>query len=226
MLRVEVMSDPNAVGDRAAELVADAVRRVTVGGGRFAWGISGGETPGPMFRRLAASDLPWDRVDTWQVDERIAPLGDPERNRSHQERALPPAAAAGIRWMPVEDRDLDAAAARYAGTLPERFDLLHLGLGADGHTASLVPGDPVLDVRDRSVGVTRPSGGRRRMTLTYPGLARAGRAIWVVTGETKREALRRLIEGDGTIPAARVAIADRLVVADRAATGGSRREVP
>jgi 6-phosphogluconolactonase/glucosamine-6-phosphate isomerase/deaminase len=217
MIEVEVLPDPGSVGRRAAELVAEAVRSAIDARRRFAWAISGGETPIPMFGRLAELDLPWDLVDTWQVDERIAPPDAPDRNGSGQAKALPPEAIGGIRWMPVDDGDLDAAAARYAATLPDRFDLVHLGLGHDGHTASLVPGDLVLEVRDLDVAVTAPYEGRRRMTLTYPGLSRADRAIWVVTGEGKREALRKLIEGDPSIPATHVSIPEQVVVTDRAA---------
>jgi 6-phosphogluconolactonase len=123
--------------------------------------------------------------------------------------------------MPVEDEDPEAAAARYGATLPDRFDLVHLGLGTDGHTASLVPGDPVLDVVDGDVATTGPYEGRRRMTLTYPGLSRARRVVWLVTGEEKREAVRSLIAGDRSIPAARVSVADQFLITDRAAGIGS-----
>jgi 6-phosphogluconolactonase len=216
MISVEVLPDPGAVGRRAADLVAEAVRRAVADGRRFTWGISGGETPIAMFRALGELGLPWHVIDTWQVDERIAPTGDPSRNRTEQERALPPEAKGGIRWMPVEDEDLEAAAAAYATILPERFDIVHLGLGADGHTASLVPGDPVLEVDDRAVAVTGPYEGRRRMTLTYPGISRATRVLWVETGVQKREALRRLIDGDRSIPAARIPVVDQVVVTDLA----------
>ena len=215
MIRVEVLPDPVSVGEHAADLIAEAVGRAISEGRRFTWAISGGETPVPMFRRLGALALPWHLIDTWQVDERVAPLDDPDRNRSMQLKALP-GALDGIRWMPVEDDDLEAAAARYAATLPDRFDVVHLGLGADGHTASLVPGDPVLDIRDRDVAVTGVYEGRRRMTLTYPGLARAERAIWVVTESEKRDALRKLLADDRSIPAARVAVPDQVLVTDLA----------
>jgi 6-phosphogluconolactonase len=217
MVALEVLPDPDAAGRRAAEIVAETIRRAIADRGRCAWAISGGGSLAPMFRRLGALELPWNLIDAWQVDERVAPLSGPERNRSEQEGVLPPEAGRGIRWMPVEDDDLESAAARYAATLPERFDIVHLGLGADGHTASLVPGDPVLDVRDRDVAVTDPYEGRRRMTLTYPGLSRADRVLWLVTGPEKREALRRLLRGDRSIPAARVPVADQVVVADRSA---------
>lgn len=224
MVRVEVLPDPRAAATRAAELVADAVRPVIAEGRRFAWAISGGEGPAPMFRRLGDLDLPWHLADTWQVDERVAPRGHPDRNRSQQEAALPTEATDGVRWMPVEEEDLDAAAGRYASTLPERFDVVHLGLGPDGHTASLVPGDPVLEVRDRDVAVTGPYQGRRRMTLTYPGLARAARVVWLVTGPDKGAALGKLVAGDPSIPGSGVPVPDQLVVTDLEPGSGQHRE--
>jgi 6-phosphogluconolactonase len=215
MIRVEVLPDPVSVGERAADLIAEAVRRAIAEGRRFAWAISGGESPVPMFRRLGVLALPWDLIDTWQVDERVTPPGDRDRNRSLQNRELPAEASDGTRWMPVEDDDLAAAAARYAATLPERFDVVHLGIGADGHTASLVPGDPVLDIRDRAIAVTDVYEGRRRMTFTYPGLSRAERAIWVVAGPEKRDALRKLIAGNPSIPASHVSVSDQVLVTDQ-----------
>ena len=216
-MQVEVSPDADAAAGRAADLVADVARRAVRERGAFTWAISGGATPASTFRMLGALDIPWDAVATWQVDERVAPLADADRNRTGQSRSLPPAAVERVRWMPVEDEDLEGAAARYASSLPERFDLVQLGLGADGHTASLVPGDPVLGVRDRDVAVSRPYGGRRRMTLTYPGLERAARALWLVVGPEKREALTRLLAGDGSIPAARVRITEQTLIVDRTA---------
>jgi 6-phosphogluconolactonase len=212
-VRLETLPDRHAVAARAAELIAHAIHEATDAGGRFAWAISGGRDPVPMFERLSELDLPWARVDTWQVDERVAPAGHQDRNLTSQLRALA-ATAVALRPMPVEEEDLAIAARAYAAQLPSRFDVVHLGLGADGHTASLVPGDPVLDVRDRTVDVTDPYQGRRRMTLTYPGLALAARAIWVVTGPDKRDALEKLLDRDPSIPASGVDVADQVLLTD------------
>jgi 6-phosphogluconolactonase len=122
--------------------------------------------------------------------------------------------------MPVTQRDLEAAAREYEALLPERLDLVHLGLGPDGHTASLVPGDPVLEVRDRRVALTEGEyQGHRRMTLTYPAIDEARQVLWLVTGAEKREALAKLLAGDPSIPAGRVANENIVVVADEAAAG-------
>lgn len=168
-----------------------------------------------MYTELtAAPGIAWDRVEIWQVDERIAPGGSEALNLTHLERVLP--AAATTHAMPVTEPEgaLEAAATRYGATLPERFDVVHLGLGIDGHTASLVPGDPVLEVRDRDVAITRPYQGARRMTLTYPALSRADLTLFLVTGREKREPLSRLLANDPTIPASHVPISEGVVFAD------------
>lgn len=169
-----------------------------------------------MFAELAERDLPWADTVFYQVDERIAPDDDPARNLRSLTAAL---AARGPRIvaMEVTDPDVAAAARRYGEHLPIRFDLVHLGLGADGHTASLLPGDPVLD-DDELVAITRPYQGHARMTLTYRALARADEILWLVTGSAKRDALARLRRGDPTIPAGRIAPARSLVMADEAAS--------
>ena len=171
-----------------------------------------------MLAALDADALAGEGVSIFQVDERVAPDGHPDRNLSQIRESLSPRALERVAPMPVVDPDLDAAAARYEAELPPALDLVHLGLGPDGHTASLVPGDPVLEVRDRRVALTAGEyQGRRRMTLTYPALAAARRILWLVTGEDKREALRRLLAGDHGIPAGRVAATDSVVVCDRGA---------
>jgi 6-phosphogluconolactonase/glucosamine-6-phosphate isomerase/deaminase len=173
-----------------------------------------------MFSALAGEDVPWSQTSVYQVDERVAPSGDADRNLTHLLAGLPEAARERVLPMPVEADDLEAAAAEYAASLPERFDLIHLGLGPDGHTASLVPGDPVLEVDDRDVALTGVYNGRRRMTLTYPVLARASAVLWLVAGEEKAEALRLTLAGDPSIPAGRVASGHSIVVADAAAADG------
>jgi 6-phosphogluconolactonase len=211
------LADPDAVAQAGAALVADRARTAVADHGTFHFAVSGGHTPWAMFAKLAGETVPWDAVVIYQVDERVAPPGDPSRNLTHLTEALG-SAPAEVLPMPVNDADLAAAAAAYAGDLPEHFDLVHLGLGPDGHTASLVPGDPVLSVTDRLVAVTGPYQGHQRMTLTYPALARAREILWLVTGADKKEALGALLAGDTTIPAGRVEAASSVVLADRAAT--------
>lgn len=223
MLEVEVLPDAGAVAQRGAEVVAETAAAAIAARGRFTFAVSGGHTPWAMFAELPAS-LAWDRIAIFQVDERVAPDGDPDRNLTYLLRSLPVGAAAEIHAMPVGLDDLEAAAAGYAAGLPDVFDLAHLGLGADGHTASLVPGDPVLDVTDRAVAITGEYEGRRRMTLTYPVLNRARRILWLVTGADKADAFHRLRTGDASIPAGRVAQEHAVVVADAAAAAsGSQR---
>jgi 6-phosphogluconolactonase len=219
-LDVEILPDAESVARRGAEIVAAAAAEAVADRGRFEFAVSGGRTPWAMFADLAGK-LPWEKVTIYQVDERIAPDGDPDRNLTQLQQALPPGGSADVRPMPVTFPDLEAAAADYAASLPDAFDLVHLGLGPDGHTASLVPGDPVLEVTDRDVALTGEYQGRRRMTLTYPALNRARRILWLVTGADKAEALARLRAGDDSIPAGRVSTDHALVVADRAAAGSA-----
>ncbi len=219
-LELEVLPDTQAVAQRGAEIFASAAAAAIAERGLFTFAVSGGRTPWAMFADLAGK-LPWEKVTIFQVDERIAPDGDPDRNLTQLERSLPPGGAADVRAMPVWADDLEEAAAMYAAALPQRLDLVHLGLGPDGHTASLIPGDPVLDVSDRDVAVTGEYQGRRRMTLTYPVLNRARQILWLVTGDDKVDALARLRAGDPSIPAGRVSTANALVVADAAAAGST-----
>jgi 6-phosphogluconolactonase len=221
-LQIEVQPDAEAVAERASELVAARVREAVAGHRRFTFAVSGGHTPWAMFKLLANEDLPWGQVTIFQVDERVAPDGDPDRNLTHLHASLPPTATTDIRPMPVTAPDLEQGAADYARSLPQVFDLIHLGLGPDGHTASLVPGDPVLRVTDRLVAVTGVYQGRRRMTLTYPVLEHAPNVLWLVTGADKTEALSRLRAGDPAIPASRISTANALLIADQAAARSSQ----
>jgi len=213
-----VLDDEAAVARRGAEIIAEAARDAVADHGDFAMAASGGHTPWAMYGQLEEQELPWADTAIYQVDERIAPAGSPERNLTHLIAALSIGAQGSLRPMPVDGDDAEEGAARYSQLLPVRLELAHLGLGPDGHTASLVPGDPVLEVTDRRVAVTaKPYQGTRRMTLTYPGLAEAERLLWIVTGESKREPLAKLLEGDESIPAGRVEATESVILADRAA---------
>lgn len=212
---LEVVTDAEAVARRAADVLVAAAREAIAARGRFTFALSGGRSPWTMFRDLEDEEMPWEEVGIWQVDERVAPDGDRDRNLTGIEPVIP--SAAGLRPMPVTEPDLEAAADRYAASLPEAFELVHLGMGDDGHTASLVAGDPVLHVTDRDVAVTGEYRGLRRMTVTYPVLDRAGLALWLITGSDKAPMVPRLLAGDRSIPAGRVATAEQLVVVDAAA---------
>lgn len=215
---LEVFADGATVAAKAAAYVAALAREAVAARGRFTFAVSGGHTPWAMFAELTEQDMPWADVELFQVDERAAPEGDPDRNLTHLRESIGDAPAR-VHPMPVNDADLDVAAAAYATVLPQRFDVVHLGLGPDGHTASLVPGDPVLEITDTLVAVTQPYQGHRRMTLTYPALTRADQLLWLVTGEDKRGPLAKLLAGDESIPAGRVLATRSLVLADEAAAG-------
>jgi len=227
-MKFKVFDDVDSVAQAAAEAITAEAQKAIAARGRFLLAVSGGHTPWLMLRALANQRVPWNAMHLCQVDERVAPDGDPDRNLTHlresllQHAPLPPEQ---VHAMPVESPDLEAAAAQYALALreiagsPPVLDLVHLGLGPDGHTASLVPGDPVLDVTGRDVALTGVYQGRLRMTLTYPILNRARQVLWVVTGKDKTEMLRRLRDGDLSIPAGRVQREEALVLADRAAAG-------
>lgn len=229
-MKIEVLADADAVAARAAALIAAAAREAVAARRRFVFAVSGGHTPWAMLRALTGEDVPWANVHVLQVDERVAPAGDPDRNLTHLRESLlarAPLPPEQIHAMPVEETDLVAATQRYARTLrdlagdPPQLDLVHLGLGPDGHTASLVPGDPVLGVTDVDVALTGATyQNRRRMTLTYPVLDRARQILWVVTGAEKVDALRKLQAADVSIPGGRINQANALVLADRDAAAG------
>lgn len=220
-IELEVAGDEKAASRRAAELIAAAGDEAAGERGAFAFAMSGGRSPWAMLAILGELEaMPWDRTELFQVDERVAAPGDPARNLTHMVLGLSMEHQPALRPMPVTQRDLEAAAREYEASLPERLDLVHLGLGPDGHTASLVPGDPVLEVGDRRVAVTETAyQDHHRMTLTYPALSQARRIVWLVTGPDKKEPLAKLLEGDESIPAGRVKNENMLVVADEAAAG-------
>jgi 6-phosphogluconolactonase len=218
---LEILADEDAVARRAADIVAASAREAIQARGRFTFAVSGGRTPWAMFRELADEDVPWGKVGIWQVDERIVPDGDPDRNLTSLQPLIPSVAA--LRPMPVTEADLEVAGVWYAESLPEVFDLVHLGMGDDGHTASLVPDDPVLDVTDRDVALTDDYRGLRRMTLTYPVLDRSRQVLWLIAGADKTPMLPRLLAGDEGIPAGRVSSSEQLVVVDDNAASDLRR---
>jgi 6-phosphogluconolactonase len=225
-MKIKVLADADSAAREAAAIIAGEARAAVAARGRFIMAVSGGRTPWLMLRALANEEVPWEGVHVVQVDERIAPAGHPDRNLTHLLESLlehVPMRPDRIYAMPVESPDLEAAAAKYALTLrdiagsPPVLDLVHLGLGPDGHTASLVPGDPVLEITDADVALTGAYQGRRRMTLTYPMLNRSRCVLWLVTGSEKSGMLVRLRKGDVSIPAGRIRRDDALVLADRAA---------
>ncbi len=227
-MRMEVLDTAESVAQRAAVVIAEEARKAVAARGRFVVAVSGGHTPWVMLRALATADVPWPAIHIVQVDERVAPAGHADRNLTHLRESLldhAPLPAGQLHAMPVESADLESAARQYAATLrdvagsPPVLDLVHLGLGPDGHTASLVPGDPVLDVNDADVAMTGNYQGRRRMTLTYSMINRSRQILWVVTGDEKVNMLNRLLNGDEAIPAGRIRREQALVLADQAAAG-------
>jgi 6-phosphogluconolactonase len=216
---LEVVADEKAAARRAAELIAAAGRKAVAERNMFSFAMSGGRSPWAMLAILGElEEMPWEATELFQVDERIASPGSEDRNLTHMVLGLSMDHQSALRPMPVTQRDLEAAAREYENTLPDPLDCVHLGLGPDGHTASLVPGDPVLEVRDRRVAITESSyQGYRRMTLTYPALNSARQIVWLVTGPDKVDALAKLLAGDTSIPAGRVENDKMTVVADQAA---------
>ena len=227
-MQIEIFADAAAVARAGAERIARAAREAVDARGVFLVAVSGGHTPWVMLRALAEERVPWDGVHLVQVDERVAPADHPDRNLTHLHESLlehAPLRPDQIYAMPVELPELEAAARQYAATLgkiagsPPVLDLVHLGLGPDGHTASLIPGDPVLDVNDVDIAVTGIYQGRRRMTLTYPIINRSRRILWLVTGDEKAKMLLRLRDGDVSIPGGRVSQENASVLADSGAAG-------
>lgn len=222
-MRVVVATDH---AEQAATHVAAALRAAVSERGQASLAVSGGSTPGDLLEALAGMSLPWDRLHLFQVDERIAPSGHPERNLELLRRRLlarRPLPDGQVHPMHVDGPDPEVAAESYAAQLrevagaPPVIDVVQLGLGSDGHTASLIPGDPVLDVVDRDVAVTGSYAGWPRLTLTLPTLARARSVVWLVSGADKRPAVERLLAGDPTIPAGRIPTAGAVAFLDPAA---------
>ncbi len=201
----KVFPDEDSVAMEAASIIAREARVAVEERGRFILAVSGGHTPWKMLSALAGQDVPWQYTHVIQVDERVAPEDDPDRNLTLLKKSLlenSPIAEENIHPMPVDGEDLSAGILRYALILreiagtPPVLDLVHLGLGLDGHTASLVPGDPALNITDEDVALTETYQGRRRMTLTYPILNRSRKILWLVTGSDKAAILVKLQDGE------------------------------
>jgi 6-phosphogluconolactonase len=231
-MQIDLIADQEAVARRGAELLAEAARDAIRSREQFLMAVSGGTAPWVMFAAFAKQNVEWDKIHLFQVDERAAPDDDPDRNLTHLREtwldhvSMP---ADHVHAMPVTEPDLESAASKYARTLEQIagskpvLDLVHLGLGPDGHTASLVPGDPVLGVTDRDVAITGAYQGRQRMTLTYPVLNRAAKILWLVTGANKVAPLAKMLAGDPSIPAGRINRERAVLLADTAAAAGIKR---
>jgi len=232
-VKIELLDNPDSVAQKAASIIAGDARQAVALRGRFIFAVSGGKTPWKMLRALADEDVPWEGMHLFQVDERLAPEGHPDRNMTHLRENLlghSPLLPEQIHAMRVEENDPEAAAADYARTIeeiagsPAIIDLVHLGLGPDGHTASLIPGDPVLNVTDRDVALTGIYQDRRRLTLTFPMINRSRKILWLITGSEKNEMLKRLIQRDLSIPAGHISQENAIVLTDIDATGDLRRK--
>jgi len=231
-MKIEVLANDDAVAKAAAGVIAAAAREAVAARGIFTLAVSGGKTPWAMLRDLASEEVPWSQVHVFQIDERIAPEGDPDRNLTHLHESLlgnAPIPKENIHAMPVNAMDPVEGAREYERTLqefcgnPPVLDMAHLGLGPDGHTASLVPNDPVLEVTDRDVALTDPVNlyqNRRRMTLTYPMINRSRKILWLATGAAKIPMIVRLKAADHSIPGGRITQNDALLLTDTAAAAG------
>jgi len=211
---VRVAPDAASAATEAAGWVAHHLRNAVVRRGAATLAVSGGTTPAAMFTALAALDVPWEQLTVFQVDERVAPDGDPARNASLLD--LLPLHGNHVRLMPVTEADLAAAAGRYAALLPDRLDIVHLGLGDDGHTASWPPGDSVVDSTDL-VALSGEYRGHVRMTLTPLAVNAARHRLVLAAGPDKAVPMERWLLGDPDVPVHLVRRSDTVVVIDQAA---------
>jgi len=231
-LKIQVLADDDAVAKAAAGVIAAAARDAVAQRGVFTLAVSGGKTPWAMLKDLASEEVPWSQVHVFQIDERIAPEGDPDRNLTHLHESLlgnAPIPKENIHAMPVNAADPAEGAKDYENTLrefcgnPPTLDMAHLGLGPDGHTASLIPNDAVLQVSDRDVALTDPVHlyqDRRRMTLTYPMINRSRQIMWLATGSAKIPMIVKLKAADHSIPGGRINQENALLLTDSAAAAG------
>ena len=211
---IVVAPDTASAAREAAAWIARQLRIAVSRRGEATVAFSGGSTPALMLAALAEMSVPWAVTTVFQVDERLAPDGDPDRNASLLDVLTP--LRTTIRLMPVTAPDLDAAKRRYAASLPDRLDVVHLGVGDDGHTASWPPGDPVIDDRGR-VALSRQYSGRVRMTLTVSAVNAARRRLVLATGAVKAPVIERWLLHDHALPIDRVSRTNTIVVLDAGA---------
>jgi 6-phosphogluconolactonase len=225
--RLEVFDDPEAAAARGAALIAGQLRAAVAERGVATFAVSRGAF---LFERLADERVPWERIHLFQVDERVAPDGDSSRNATQIRSALGAQVERHperFHWMPVTAADLTAGARQYEAALicavgsPPVLDAVHLGLGVDGHTASIFASD--ADDERHDVAVTPAHDGRRRMTLTMPLINRARSILWLVTGPDKAPALAHLLSGNPDLVATRIARHSAVIVADATAAAFTRR---
>lgn len=202
---MQLISGPD-LAELAADWIADRARR----GGPFRIALSGGSTPRKVFERLAGADLDWSQWHVWWGDERQVPSDHPDSNERMAREAL-------LSKVPVPEEQIHPLRALDT-PLPDRFDLVLLGIGSDGHTASLFPGDPGLDATAPIVAVTRPD--HPRLSLTYPVINGARTAAFIVGGADKAPILARVLAGDPELPASHVSADEVVVLADDAAAAG------
>lgn len=222
-MKIHSFASADAVAHEAALYIAQAARKAIFDHGRFTFAISGGRTPWEMLKFLSKEKLAWEKIFIFQVDERIAPDGHPDRNLTQFFKTMEGSGLmtrVNVFPMPVTQENLEEACMEYSETIAQvkggaPFDLIHLGMGADGHTASLVPNDPICEVKDKDIAITTNLyQGRLRMSVTYPFIAKAKEIMWVITGEEKREMYHRFLDGDETIPAGIISKDNAVVFTD------------
>ena len=219
LVELDVGPEP---AQRAAAWIARRLRDATRCRSTASLALSGGSTAPPLLDALLGHDVAWDRVEVWQVDERIAADGHAARNANQLAGV---AERARVRLMPVTSGDLRAAARRYAASLPERFDVVHLGLGSDGHTASWPPDRPEVANSDRAVELVEFFNGWPRMTLTRRVVDDARARLVLATGASKRPIVERWLRGDRSVPIAWIRRSGtRVVLDDEAAPPGHHDE--